>query len=193
MPIFFSLGLLQTLLIEFLPPTLLLLQMVQKEFRVCMLFLKFLSMVPFSLKSKAIILIVTKKKKHFFLKFCPGVSMLLLSILPYCSPHSVPATLVFWLLVEQAKHITTQWFLHELSFLRECLSLSHSCGEILTLRFCSGTSQVVKWLRICLPICRWHGFDPWWGTKIPRAVGQQNYWAGPGRKACILQWRSHVQ
>ena len=49
-----------------------------------------------------------KKKKNFFLKFCPGVSMLLLSILPYCSPHSVPATLVFWLLVEQAKHITTQ-------------------------------------------------------------------------------------
>ena len=49
-----------------------------------------------------------KKKKNFFFKFCPGVSMLLLSILPYCSPHSVPATLVFWLLVEQAKHITTQ-------------------------------------------------------------------------------------
>lgn len=92
MPIFFSLGLLQTLLIEFLPPTLLLLQLVQKEFRVCMLFLKFLSMVPFSLKSKAIILIVTKKKKLFFkiLPWCFYALTLYTSILfpSLCSSHT---------------------------------------------------------------------------------------------------------
>ena len=37
-------------------------------------------------------------------------------------------------------------------------------------------SLVAQWLRICLPQCRGHGFEPWSG-KIPHAAEQLGPWA----------------
>ena len=44
----------------------------------------------------------------------------------------------------------------------------------------SGTSLMVQWLRLLSSQCREHGFNPWWGTKIPHAAQYNIFKKGGG-------------